>query len=90
MSRMYGMMGMRLELGPECKASQARVGIMEWSPDDAGTRRETDKRECKQVASWEMGNHSANVTGRVSLVCMTITRVQYISITNSIHEAKVR
>lgn len=66
-------MGMRLELGPECKASQARVGITERSPDDAGMRCKMDKRECEQVASWEMGEHSANITGRVGLVCMTIT-----------------
>lgn len=73
MSGMYSMMGMRLELGPECKVSQARVGVTERSPDDAETRRETDKRECEQVASRKVGEHLENVAERVGLVCMTVT-----------------
>lgn len=70
---MYGTMGMRSELGPECKASRAQVGISEWSPDDTEMRCEMDGRECEQVVSQEAGKCSVNVAERVSLVCMTIT-----------------
>lgn len=66
-------MDMWSEQGPECKASQARVGITERSPDDAETRRETDEKECEQVTSREVGKHSVNVTERVGLACMTVT-----------------
>lgn len=49
------MMGTRSELGPECRACQARVGITEQSPDDAEMRHKMDERECEQVASREVG-----------------------------------
>lgn len=78
-------MGMRSELGPECKASRARVGITERSPDDTGMRCEMDERECKQVASQEIGNCSANIAGRVGLVCMTITLYQNYNCIFKVH-----
>ena len=67
------MMDMWSEQGPECKASRARVGITERSPDEAETRHETDEKECEQVTSREVGECSANVAERVGLACMTVT-----------------
>lgn len=65
---MYSTMDMRLEQGPESKVSQTQVGMTEWNLNEAESRCETNKRECKTSEGQKLGKHLVNITEEVILI----------------------